>query len=65
MGLDQNDSQPIIRPSKKTTVVNPPTVAAVLTVMAFGARGTSDRGQPWARLPGGRLPSFPYEKPKY
>jgi hypothetical protein len=65
MSFDQPGSQPIVHPSKKTTTINPPTVAAVLAVMAFVARGTPDRDPPWARFLADRSPCFPYEKSKY
>ena len=37
MGLDQNDSRPIIKPGKRTTKVNFAIIAAVLIFFVLGA----------------------------
>jgi uncharacterized protein HemX len=37
MGFDQNETQPLIEPSRKTTKVNLAMVAAVLIFLALGA----------------------------
>ena len=37
MGFDQNDSRPVIQPSKKTTKVNFAMVGAILVFLLLGA----------------------------